>query len=418
MAADGRAAPPSTREVPRKPSPEDARLDALLQMGEALAGADDLEEVFAETLSCLRAAVHADRAAILLTDMAGVMRFAASAELSAEYRQRVEGHSPWPAGDPDPQPVLVRDVEASTGYEDLLPTLRAEGIRALAFVPLLHRGELIGKFMLYFAEPHDFTTDELRLSQSIATQIAAAVSRRSVDHELRVAASLQEATLESTADGILVIGLDRRVTSYNRRFAEMWGLSPDVLTASDNRAALADASEQLKDPKGFRQKVEEVYESPDTELTDHLEFNDGRVFQRVSRPQRLDGEFVGRVWSFRDVTAERRAREALAHRAERDELTELPNRRLFGEHLELTLEDAAKRETAAALLYVDLDRFKLVNDSLGHPAGDAVLIQVAERLRNEIRSQDVAARHSGDEFLILLGDLDPSNARAAAEDVA
>ncbi|MGI9557389.1 MAG: putative bifunctional diguanylate cyclase/phosphodiesterase, partial [Solirubrobacterales bacterium] len=92
--------------------------------------------------------------------------------------------------------------------------------------------------------------------------------------------------------------------------------------------------------------------------------------------------------------------------------------RLFGEHLEIALEQAARQNTIAALLYVDLDRFKLVNDSLGHPAGDAVLIQVAERLRNETRTQDLAARHSGDEFLILLRDLDPSNARGAADEAA
>ncbi len=124
---------------------------------------------------------------------------------------------------------------------------------------------------------------------------------------LRNSVSLLEATLESTADGILVVANDRSIARFNRRFADMWRIPERVLATGDDGQALAFVLSQLKDPDGFIRAVERLYASPEAESMDMLELTDDRTFERYSRPQVVDGRTVGRVWSFRDVSERRRA---------------------------------------------------------------------------------------------------------------
>jgi PAS domain S-box-containing protein len=141
--------------------------------------------------------------------------------------------------------------------------------------------------------------------------------RKQAEAVARESLSLLEATIESTADGILVADGKGRIARFNRQFAEMWRLSDDVLKSRDDEKALSFVLEQLKDPSSFLQKVRELYASPEKSSFDILEFKDGRCFERYSQPQWI-GDFVaGRVWSFRDITERQQAENALRESEEK-----------------------------------------------------------------------------------------------------
>ena len=131
--------------------------------------------------------------------------------------------------------------------------------------------------------------------------------RHRVESEHRHAFSLLEAAFESTADGLLVVDREGRIVRFNQRFARMWGIPEMVLDARDDEKALESVLSQLEEPELFLSKVRQLYAAPDAESFDTLRFRDGRVFERYSLPQRIAGEIVGRVWSFRDVTDRERA---------------------------------------------------------------------------------------------------------------
>ncbi|MDQ3950553.1 MAG: PAS domain S-box protein, partial [Gemmatimonadota bacterium] len=141
--------------------------------------------------------------------------------------------------------------------------------------------------------------------------------RKQAEKELQHSLSLLRSTLEATADGVLVVSNDGRITSYNKRLAQMWGIPESIFAIGNDNLAVTYASRQLKDPERFMAKVRELYADPDAESFDVLELRDGRIFERTSRPQRVAGQSVGRVWSFRDVTERRRAEEAVRESEER-----------------------------------------------------------------------------------------------------
>jgi PAS domain S-box-containing protein len=141
--------------------------------------------------------------------------------------------------------------------------------------------------------------------------------RKRAEEEKKQIISLQRATIESTADGILVVDQSGKITDFNQRFARIWDIPDSVLAARDDMRALSFVLEQLLDPKEFLAKVNELYDTPEQESFDLLHFKDGRCFERYSRPQLISGKAVGRVWSFRDISERKRVESELQESEER-----------------------------------------------------------------------------------------------------
>ncbi|HEV8581405.1 MAG TPA: ATP-binding protein [Thermoanaerobaculia bacterium] len=135
---------------------------------------------------------------------------------------------------------------------------------------------------------------------------------RQSENEVRQSLSLLQATFESTADGILVVDREGRIVTFNRRFVELWQLPDDLLQAREPGQVIARVLSQFKEPEAFLAEVMELHAEPEAGSRGVLEFLDGRVFEHYSQPQRIGGEHVGRVFSFRDVTELRRAEEERA----------------------------------------------------------------------------------------------------------
>jgi GAF domain-containing protein len=215
------------------------QLHALHRVTEALARASHLEAIYEEALDALLFTLQADRAAVLLFDDHGVMRFAAWRGLSDEYRAATDGHSPWPPDAREPEPLLVPDALADTSPVGLHDVLRSEGIRALAFIPLVSAGRLLGKCMVYFDQPHPYSQREVEVAQAIAAQVAFAIDRRRLETQLRLAAEALTATLDAVTDGITVQAPDGTLLFANRGAASMLGYaSPGELVGASPGAIM------------------------------------------------------------------------------------------------------------------------------------------------------------------------------------
>jgi len=153
------------------------RAEQLYHFAQAVAVADNVHVVFGAALSAIEGALGTSRVAILTFDSRKVMRFVAWRALSDKYRVAVEGHSPWGPETTAPEPVLIPDAQADASLEQYAELFREEGIGALGFFPLVNRERLLGKFMVYYAGPHVFATDEVELALAIANHLASVMAR-------------------------------------------------------------------------------------------------------------------------------------------------------------------------------------------------------------------------------------------------
>lgn len=213
-----------------------------------------------------------------------------------------------------------------------------------------------------------------------------------------------EATLNSTADGILVVDKNRRILRFNERFVRMFDITTELLEGDD--LGLAEfISKKLENSEQASVRMDEIYAKADEEGRDRLRMRDGRILDRYSVPMRIGGAIVGRVWNYRDATDPVRMEERLLYDAFHDSLTGLYNRSMFINRLEHALAHARRNSGYRfAVLFIDLNGFKEVNDRLGHAAGDRILVEVGRRLLGVVRSEDTVARLGGDEFTVLLED--------------
>ncbi len=218
---------------------------------------------------------------------------------------------------------------------------------------------------------------------------------------LQQSLSLLRSTIESSTDGILVVDLNRIIMDCNSKFLSMWHIPESMFKTKDVGLLMDYMLNQLNHSKHLFRRINYLDKNIDEVSKDTVTFKDGTILECYSQPHRLNGITVGRVWSFRDITERAKLESRLEHQATHDSLTGLPNRALLIDRIQHNIEKALKQNQQFAILYFDLDRFKLINDSLSHEAGDKLLRLVAKRWSALIRNEDTLARIGGDEFVMI-----------------
>ena len=230
--------------------------------------------------------------------------------------------------------------------------------------------------------------------------------RKRSESELSFSHNLLTTAIENSPDAIIVVNAGNQIIMFNQHLVEMWKLPLEFMQSGADAPVLKNVASQMKNESEFLARVRYLYDHPEIVSNEEIEVADGRIIERQSAslydPQR---KYLGRVWFFRDITEKKRASEKIAALARTDALTGLSNRAAFLERLNLEFSRAKRGSNQFAVHYLDLDHFKDVNDTLGHPAGDGVLREVAKRLSACVRETDMVARFGGDEFAVLQDDI-------------
>lgn len=228
-------------------------------------------------------------------------------------------------------------------------------------------------------------------------------AHKNAEEALLFRTALLEAQMETTIDGILVVDESGRVLLSNDQFRHCFDIPEKVLEAGEDRIVLKDVTDQVQHSDDFFERVKYLYAHPHEKSRDEFRLKNGKTVDRYSAPLvDSNGRYRGRIWYFRDITQRKATEERIQFLAYFDALTELPNRTLLHDRLKKAVAGARRRNEQVALLFLDIDHFKLVNDSLGHAVGDHLLKQFAGRLKGFTRDQDTVARVGGDEFVIVL----------------
>jgi PAS domain S-box-containing protein len=209
-----------------------ANLLAVSRLTDALSRAETLDDIYAASLDALHESLGVSRAAVLLFDEHGVMSFVAWRAISDQYRRAVNGHSPWRPDTADAEPITVADISRDRSLDRFAPVFESEHIRALAFFPLNYRGRVIGKFMLYYDERHDFTSAEVDLARTIAGQIAFGVARIRAEQALE-GERRRLSDIISNVPGVVWETTGERLTFMSEQIEELLGYRTEELENPD-----------------------------------------------------------------------------------------------------------------------------------------------------------------------------------------
>ncbi len=283
------------------------RLHALLRLSEQIGQARTPGEMYEAALDCVEGALQISRASILMFDDDGVMRFKAWRGISDAYRAAVEGHTPWTRGQRVDAPLVVEDARVDASSAPYRETFAREGIVGLVFVPLRVDGGVIGKFMLYHAQPAQPDADQVRQMLAVADQIALAVTRRRSEDQLRAANGLLGSLLENLREGVIFTDAERRLRFINDAARRLLQLLEDGRLIGRPAAELRESiSHAFESREELLAQIEELVAA--RAPVEDLEFRlrDGRVFMIGYAPVFSEGRFEGHLWQLEDLTMRRR----------------------------------------------------------------------------------------------------------------
>ncbi|WP_197030654.1 sensor domain-containing diguanylate cyclase [Halomonas sp. BC04] len=240
--------------------------------------------------------------------------------------------------------------------------------------------------------------------------------RKSLESAQRVSQHQLEVVLERLELGLLLEDENRRVIVTNQAFCDLFGIEagPEQLVGMDCREAAQSTKGHFSEPEAFVMRIEELIAARSKHPRDLLAMSDGRFLERSYTPLIVADEYHGHLWAYSDITRQRHKEADWAHKASTDPLTGLANRRSFDEAASRVARTVQKEGGQAALLMIDIDHFKIINDTLGHAEGDKGLRLLADTLRHSLRDSDIPCRIGGEEFMVIL----PGMSLEEAETVA
>jgi diguanylate cyclase (GGDEF)-like protein/PAS domain S-box-containing protein len=280
--------------------------------------------------------------------------------------------------------------------------------------------ELLAKQTIVHVETHGSLITYNGLQHYVITLIDL-TEKIETQQQLQSYSDIQHAIMEASDDGILVEDTRRRVITINQTFFDTFDLPNTLLKdeATDNSAlGLLNASmPACHDHEKVQAGVRSVTTTSSTKTSSTVYLKNGKILDLSSFPLIHNDTIKGRVWYFKNITENTLLTQKLSFEATHDPLTQLINRRGFDNALNHAIDTLKDENTAHALLYLDLDQFKIINDDSGHASGDLALVEVSQLLLKKIRSADILARVGGDEFCILLKDCPPDMAQKLGEEI-
>lgn len=212
----------------------------------------------------------------------------------------------------------------------------------------------------------------------------------------------QEALLNSSREAIFSFSKNGKLEKVNRSGLLFFNLKKDEIENKTEKQIVKLLLKRITKKVRFEKSINKLESNKLNSTQGYFETNDHKHYEYYSIPEILNGEYIGRAWCLRNVTELREKQIQLSHQANHDALTDLPNRPFILESLKHEIINANRCNTQVSVLFIDLDDFKKINDSIGHEEGDLFLIGISKRIRSTLRKEDVLGRLGGDEFIIIL----------------
>jgi diguanylate cyclase (GGDEF)-like protein/PAS domain S-box-containing protein len=289
------------------------------------------------------------------------------------------------------------------------------GLQAWLALPLRVEGAVSGVLVIGAVEADAFAPMEVQVFSEMAVELGlgirmqrAQAAQLSAEQDLRFNLQHFQAILSNQYAGILVMSEEGQVKFANEAFCKLFGLSetPAELQNQSTAAIYARLKTVYENPQREWQRIQEIMARGEVIRGDQVAMKDGRIFLRDFTPIWIDGKSQGWLWHQRDVTEQKMHEAKVERLAFYDVVTGLPNRRLLFQLLEQARTRATQQNSLLAIGVLDLDRFKNVNDTIGHGGGDLVLAEASSRILGMLREADVLARFGGDEFALVIPGLD------------
>lgn len=251
------------------------------------------------------------------------------------------------------------------------------------------------------------TSDELNdINHQLRTQLEEV---KGVSSKLEKSAVKLEALMNASPEAIISFQMNGSIEQANLAALEFIGLNYEQAINLTSKQTLKIFLDRISNPGEFKKEIRYGDATFTTKQSGYFNTNDGRHFHYQSEPEVFEGNTIGRVFCFRDITDIKKNQELLKHQAFHDSLTGLPNRSFLTESLEHAIKIAKRNKHRTAVLFIDLDDFKKINDTAGHEQGDLFLKDVSTRIQSTLRESDILGRLGGDEFLIILEDITNQN---------